>query len=289
MKLDTSYIQVRRCIECRRYQSPRRRHRHVTAASHHRWLRGRRERRHECEVPLPSATHRHLQRRRRRTQRLIQRYESIRYVAQLSFVDRIGLSLSTDDYPLLVQERMEAADRVNQFWDGSLHLTDIYREEEALRDQVVKARQRLQNIKISHEQLLYLCNEASKGLCEGQRAEITAARVAVAVSALRGVSDYVSPDDLRIAVRLAISPRSRCIEVREQDREEAPPQFMPAQSPEMEAASDETRNSDEENEVYDKIIRRLLQNRTYLSNRKWSKVIKNQRTRSLHRLPPHSW
>lgn len=143
---------------------------------------------------------------------------------------------------------MEAAGRVNQFLDGNLPMNDIYREEENFREQIVSARQRLRDIKISHEQLLYLCQEASKGLCEGQRAEITASRVAIAVAALRGVSDCVSPDDLRIAVRLAIAPRSRYIEAREEEREELPPQYMPARSPEMEAASEDT-NADQEMEV----------------------------------------
>ena len=143
---------------------------------------------------------------------------------------------------------MEAADRVNHFLDGTLLMADVYREEEALRDQVVRARQRLRDIKISHEQLLYLCQEASKGLCEGQRAEITAYRVAIAVAALRGVSECVSPDDLRIAVRLAIAPRSRFIEAREEAREEAPPQYMPARSSEREASPEE-KNNDEGTEV----------------------------------------
>lgn len=60
---------------------------------------------------------------------------------------------------------------------------------------------------ISHEQIKYLCEEAYRGDCEGQRAEIAAARVAIASAAFD--CSTVGVEDLRLAVRLAIVPRSR--------------------------------------------------------------------------------
>lgn len=162
-----------------------------------------------------------------------------------SLSDRIGLSLSTDDYPLSVEERMEVANRVNDFLDGTMNMTAVYVEENCLRERVKKARQRLHNIKISHDQLLFLCQEASKGLCEGQRAEINAARVAIAVAALRGETDCVSPDDLRIAARLAIFPRSRILET-EEEEDIAPPQYMPPSPPEKDSPPEEMKSDEEE-------------------------------------------
>jgi hypothetical protein len=60
---------------------------------------------------------------------------------------------------------------------------------------------------------LYLCEQAALGDCEGQRAEITAARIALALGAIRGrdSSDSlkVTHEDLQVAVQLAVVPRMR--------------------------------------------------------------------------------
>jgi len=81
--------------------------------------------------------------------------------------------------------------------------------------EIERARERLRNISISREQVAYLCTQASRGHCEGHNGEIAAARIAIASAARRG--GRVRSDDLRLAVKMAITPRSVMIEENEEE------------------------------------------------------------------------
>jgi magnesium chelatase subunit D len=125
------------------------------------------------------------------------------------FLDRIGVALNADTNPLTMDERITAVDKVIKFQKGEfsdLELQELYNDEEKLRNSIIFAREYLKDTKISTEQLTYLCEEAYRGGCQGHRAEISAARVAIASAALD--SAEVRADDLRLAVKLAIFPRS---------------------------------------------------------------------------------
>ena len=93
-------------------------------------------------------------------------------------------------------------------------LKDAYEKEDQLRSGIVFAREYLKTTKISSDQLLYLCEESIRGGCQGHRAEIAAARVSIASAALEGAK--VRADDLRLAVKLAIVPRSKFAEQMQQ-------------------------------------------------------------------------
>lgn len=89
-----------------------------------------------------------------------------------------------------MDERVEAVTQVLKFQEGSLdpaYLAEVLTKEEQLKSSIVFAREYLKDTRISRDQLKYLCEEASRGGCQGHRAEITAARVALASAALEGL------------------------------------------------------------------------------------------------------
>lgn len=81
-------------------------------------------------------------------------------------------------------------------------------DEQNLRTRVDMARMHMsKGVKIDSDQIKYICEEASRGGCEGQRAEIFATEVAKASAALDG-RDAVNANDLRTSVLLCILPRA---------------------------------------------------------------------------------
>jgi magnesium chelatase subunit D len=167
------------------------------------------------------------------------------------FLDRIGIALNSDTEQLTMEERVQAVAQVLRFAEGTIdaqELADVYEKEEQLKSTIVFAREYIKDTKVSSEQLMYLCEEASRGGCQGHRAEITAARVALASAAL--VDARVSADDLRLAVKLAIIPRS--IFKQKEDNEEEmmpPPPPPPSAAPQPENnMDDKNKDADDENE-----------------------------------------
>jgi magnesium chelatase subunit D len=132
-------------------------------------------------------------------------------------LDRFGIALDAGAYPLSTTERVMGVDNVIGFNAGSGTQQDTdeatekvklaVSEEQRLRTKVEIARTILQNVTISRSQIKYLCEEATRGGCEGQRAEIFATEIAKASAAL-DVRTTVNADDLQKAVILAIIPRS---------------------------------------------------------------------------------
>ena len=171
------------------------------------------------------------------------------------FLDRIGIALNADSEPLNMEERVQAVSQVLQFQEGSMdpkELAEIYEKEDQLKNAIVFAREYIKTTKVSTAQLSYLCEEAIRGGCQGHRAEISAARVALASAALE--DSPVRADDLRLAVKLAIFPRSRFRDQPPPDQEMMPPPPPPPKSaPQPENSVDnESKDNEEENEEEDK-------------------------------------
>ena len=121
---------------------------------------------------------------------------------------------------LSLQDRVKAVDHVVGFTGGTQaqstedaeeNLRHAEAEEQNLRTKVELARLQLQEgVQITYSQMQYLCEEATRGECEGQRAEIFAAEIAKASAALDGRKN-VNADDLQAAVILSILPRATVI------------------------------------------------------------------------------
>lgn len=160
------------------------------------------------------------------------------------FLDRIGIALNADTEPLSLEERVEAVKKVVEFSEGKIDPTElggIYEAEDQLRNSIIFSREYLKDKKLSTEQLTYLCEEAMRGGCQGHRAEITATRVALASAALEDAP--VRADDLRLAVKLAIVPRSIYRQQMEDEEMMPPP---PPPPPPPQASQDPENNVDEQ-------------------------------------------
>lgn len=133
------------------------------------------------------------------------------------FTDRIGLSLSTDVEILSVPQRVEVVDNVVNFSGGVEERDRVgyldkekkaLERDDCLRNMIASARERLPSVHITSDQILYLCEEATRAGCDGQRGEIFATHIAKTCAAIEGRND-VNAKDLKTAVRLALAPRSR--------------------------------------------------------------------------------
>jgi len=141
-------------------------------------------------------------------------------------VDRVGIYLSADAVQLNETERIEAVTRVSQF---AKHPQDFNHEyavqKQSLRMSIGYARDCLKGLKLTNEQIKYLCESAIRAGVEGHRGEIFAAQVAIANAALNG-RKQVTADDLKMGVKFCIVPRGLKIvepEPESEDEEELPP------------------------------------------------------------------
>lgn len=133
--------------------------------------------------------------------------------------DRIAISLSADLIPMSISDRVKVVDNFITFSgdlverekpESSGKLKNAENDDDFLRSKIVSARKMIENLQLSHKQMLFLCEEATRAGCMGQRAEIFAVEVAKAHAAFIG-RNKVNADDLRTAVKLVITPRSRFV------------------------------------------------------------------------------
>ncbi len=160
-------------------------------------------------------------------------------------LDRFAIVLSADQI-ISNEQRVE----ITQSAIGFSQSTELFSKQwaeatDALSTQLLLARQWLPDVKITHDQIEYLVNEAIRGGVEGHRSELYATRVAKAHAALAG-RDKVDAEDLQVAVRLVIAPRALQIPPQEEQMEPPPPEDQ--QQPEDNSQDDQLDDEDNEEE-----------------------------------------
>ncbi len=167
-------------------------------------------------------------------------------------LDRFAIVLSANQ-SIDNNQRVEITRSVLMHAEDNIKFSEKWSDEtESLSTQLILARQWLPDVSITKEQISYLVNEALRGGIEGHRSELFAVKVAKANAALRG-SDSVNSEDLKVAVRLVIIPRSQQLPPDDDDDEIQPPppedQTPPPPPPQnQEDSNEEQSDSNEDNE-----------------------------------------
>ena len=140
-------------------------------------------------------------------------------------VDRFAISCSTEMKELSIDERVKVVQNIESFRGGTVPVYDDERSsqsellkaesqnkaivaDEDIRQNILEAQTLLPEVTIDSSQILYLCEEATRAGCEGQRAEIFATEISKTIAALHG-RYHVSAGDLQYGVWLAIVPRAQ--------------------------------------------------------------------------------
>ncbi|WP_218081372.1 magnesium chelatase ATPase subunit D [Anthocerotibacter panamensis] len=152
-------------------------------------------------------------------------------------LDRVALILPVD-VPLELAQRVEAVRQVSAFrTDSEAFLQQYETELTDLQLQILLARERLPEVILTEEQMVYLVTEALRAGVEGHRGDIFAARVARVHAALNGRTQ-VTNEDLRAAVELVLVPRAGSLPPPPPE-EASPPPPPPAPSDQQQSNSGE--------------------------------------------------
>jgi Mg-chelatase subunit ChlI len=163
------------------------------------------------------------------------------------FLDRVAIALPTTTEKLNTEERVHAVVNVEGYREKELSLEGAEKEDERLRKAIIDAKRLLPKVEISQDQILYLCEEATRARCEGQRAEGFATEIAKTSAALNGKTK-VEAADLELGVMLAIVPRSHLVEVSEETVEEEPSYAPSTDQQENTEREDNEEEQEEESE-----------------------------------------
>ena len=180
---------------------------------------------------------------------LIATYNPEEGVLRDHVLDRFAIVLSANQ-SIDNSQRVEITKSVLAHAENNLKFSEMWSEEtDNLSTQLILARQWLPDVSISNDQISYLVNEAIRGGVEGHRPELFAVKVAKANAALRG-DEKVNSDDLKVAVRLVILPRSQQLPPDDNEIEPPPPeeQTPPPQSGQDDSQEDTNDNQEQEQE-----------------------------------------
>jgi len=178
---------------------------------------------------------------------LIATYNPEEGVLRDHVLDRFAIVLSADQ-SIDNNQRVEITQSVlSHAADNEKFYRKWSDETENLSTQLILARQWLKDVSISEEQIKYLVNEALRGGVEGHRPELFAVKVAKANAALRG-DDSVNSEDLKIAVRLVIVPRSQQLPPDDDEIQPPPPE---EQAPPPQASQDDSTPDSDQNDEND--------------------------------------
>ena len=178
---------------------------------------------------------------------LIATYNPDEGILRDHILDRFAIVLSADQ-TIDNNQRVDITKSVlSHASDNEKFYKNWSEETENLSTQLILARQWLKDVNISQEQITYLVNESLRGGVEGHRPELFAVKVAKANAALRG-DENVNSEDLKVAVRLVIIPRSQQLPPDDDEIQPPPPE---EQSPPPQSSQDDQSPESENNEEND--------------------------------------